>query len=170
LPLIEWMTVRLDVSENEWRRHNKDMEPQRRGSVPPLHPWKLKRTLDLNKTTLGVGVHVQPVGLNAETKKDRHRADGEKCLLTFPFYRTCPISVSQDFRDVGCILFIANLLGALVGWGPFIDLGGSEKTFQMWARPVHYAAFGTRRWAHANGQSSTDSSTPAGILSTRLPA
>jgi hypothetical protein len=32
-----------------------------------------------------VKVHVQPVGLNAETKKDRHRADGEVFLLTFPF-------------------------------------------------------------------------------------
>ena len=30
-------------------------------------------------------MHVQPVGLNAETKKDRHRAEGERCLLTFPF-------------------------------------------------------------------------------------
>jgi len=30
-------------------------------------------------------VHVQPVGLNAETTKDRHRADGERCLLTFPY-------------------------------------------------------------------------------------
>jgi hypothetical protein len=27
LPFIEWTTVRLDVSENEWCRHNKDMEP-----------------------------------------------------------------------------------------------------------------------------------------------
>ena len=84
MPLIEWMTVRLDVSEDEWRR-NKDMEPQRRGSVPPLHTRKGNTTLGLSKTTLGGGVHVQPVGLNAETKKDRHRADGERCLLTFPF-------------------------------------------------------------------------------------
>ena len=30
-------------------------------------------------------VHVQTVGLNAETKKERHRADGEMFLLTFPF-------------------------------------------------------------------------------------
>src|SRR4029077_1800094 len=78
------MTVRLDVSEDEWCR-NKDMEPQRRGSVPPLHTRKGNRTLGLSKTTLGGGVHVQPVGLNAETKKDRHRADGERCLLTFPY-------------------------------------------------------------------------------------
>src|SRR5258708_8771302 len=78
------MTVRLDVSENEWRRH-KDMQPQRRGSVLPLHIWKRNRTLGLRKTTLGVGVHVQRVGLNAETKKDRHRAEVEMFLLTFPF-------------------------------------------------------------------------------------
>src|SRR5580692_9402296 len=79
------MTVRLDVSEDEWRRPNEDMKPQRRGSVPPLHPRKRNRTLALSKTTLGVKVHVHPVGLNAETKKDRHRADGEVFLLTFPF-------------------------------------------------------------------------------------
>src|SRR5580704_1158156 len=42
---------------------------------------KLRR---LSKTTRS-RVHVQTVGLNAETKKCRHRADGEKCLLTFPF-------------------------------------------------------------------------------------
>jgi hypothetical protein len=30
-------------------------------------------------------MHVQRVGLNAETKNCRHRADGEECLLTFPF-------------------------------------------------------------------------------------
>src|SRR6266436_6057155 len=89
------MTVRLDVSENEWRRHNKDMEPQRRGSVLPLHIWKRNRTLGLRKTTLGVGVHVQPVGLNAETKKDRHRAGRGGLSLDIPFYRTCPISVYQ---------------------------------------------------------------------------
>jgi hypothetical protein len=85
LPLIEWITVRLDVSENEWRRHNKDMEPQRTGSVPPLHTRKRNRTLGLRKTTRRSCVHVQTIGLNAEPKKDRHLADGEICLLTFPF-------------------------------------------------------------------------------------
>jgi hypothetical protein len=30
-------------------------------------------------------VRAQTVGLNAETKKCRHRADGEICLLTFAF-------------------------------------------------------------------------------------
>jgi hypothetical protein len=90
LPFIEWMTVRLDVSENDWRRHDKDMEPQRTGSVPPLDTRKRNRTLGRRKTTLGVGVHVQPVhvqpvGLNAEAKKDRHQPEGEVFLLTFPF-------------------------------------------------------------------------------------
>jgi hypothetical protein len=37
LPLIKWMTVRLDVSEDEWRRRNHGMEPQGRGNVPALH-------------------------------------------------------------------------------------------------------------------------------------
>ncbi len=37
-------------------------------------------------------VHVQTVGLNALTKKDRHRTGREGFYLDIPFYRTCPIS------------------------------------------------------------------------------
>lgn len=45
-----------------------------------------KRSNDfLRNTTRRSGVHVQTIRLNAETKKCRHRADGEICLLTFPF-------------------------------------------------------------------------------------
>jgi hypothetical protein len=61
---------------------------------PPLHTRKGNRTLGLSKTTLGGRVHVQPVGLNAETKKDRHRADGERCLLTFPLQKLSGTPVS----------------------------------------------------------------------------
>jgi hypothetical protein len=43
-------------------------------------------------------VHVQPVGLNAETKKDRHRADGERCLLTFPFIGLVRLALNQACR------------------------------------------------------------------------
>jgi hypothetical protein len=68
LPLIKWITVRLDVSEDEWRRRNQAMEPQRRASAPALHTRKRNKRLGLRKTTLGSRVYVQPVGLNAETK------------------------------------------------------------------------------------------------------
>ena len=61
------------------------MEPQGRGNVPALHTPERNKRLGLSKTTLESRVHVQTVGLNAETKKCRHRADGEECLLTFPF-------------------------------------------------------------------------------------
>jgi hypothetical protein len=45
-----------------------------------------KRSDDfLRNATHRSGVHVHSIGLNAETKKYRHRADGEICLLTFPF-------------------------------------------------------------------------------------
>jgi hypothetical protein len=43
------------------------------------------KTPCLGKTTLRVRDYVQTVGLNAETKKDRHRAPGEPFVLTFPF-------------------------------------------------------------------------------------
>lgn len=69
MPLIEWMTVRLDVSENEWRRHNKDRKSQRTGCVRPLDTRKRNRTLGLGKTARPSRAHVQAIGLNAETKK-----------------------------------------------------------------------------------------------------
>src|SRR5215467_11239852 len=43
------------------------------------------RISGLGKTTRGGRVHVQTVGLNAETKMERHRAAGEIFLLTFLF-------------------------------------------------------------------------------------
>jgi hypothetical protein len=33
LPLIQWTTIRLVVSENDWRRHNSEMEPKGRGKL-----------------------------------------------------------------------------------------------------------------------------------------
>ena len=69
---------------NEGRRRNKGMEPQGRGNVPALHTPERNKRLGLRKTTLESRVHVQTVGLNAETKKCRHRAEGEAFLLTFP--------------------------------------------------------------------------------------
>jgi hypothetical protein len=36
------------------------------------------------------------MGLNAETKKCRHRADGEICLLTFPFIGLVRIEYAAD--------------------------------------------------------------------------
>src|SRR6266481_5919900 len=110
------MTVRLDVSENEWRRHNKGMEPQGRGSVLPLHIWKRNRTLGLRKTTLGVGVHVQPVGLNAETKKDRHRAGRGGLSLDIPFYRTCPISAAISIGPIESVGDIFKLPKPVAIW------------------------------------------------------
>src|SRR5713226_7242294 len=68
------------------------MEPQGRGSVSPLRTRRRNRALGLRKTTLRSRVHVQTVGLNAETKKDRHRAGRGGFSLDIPFYRTCPIN------------------------------------------------------------------------------
>jgi hypothetical protein len=63
---------------------------------------KLRR---LSKTTRRSRVHVQTVGLNAETKKCRHRADGEKCLLTFlfigRFYDSGTACGAPRFGDAG---------------------------------------------------------------------
>src|SRR5712664_1170311 len=60
------------------------MEPQGGRRISPFRPKRSTKRCRLSKTTRS-RVHVQTVGLNAETKKCRHRADGEECLLTFPF-------------------------------------------------------------------------------------
>src|SRR6266404_5556951 len=67
------------------------MEPQG-GSVSPLRTRRPNRALGLSKTTLRSRVHVQTVGLNAATKKDRHRAGRGGVHLDIPFYRTCPMT------------------------------------------------------------------------------
>jgi hypothetical protein len=86
LPLFEWTIVRLVVSENDGRRHNSEMEPQRR-TIDALYCTRRQgnKTPCLEKTTLRVRDYVQTVGLNAGTKKDRRRAAGELFVLTFPF-------------------------------------------------------------------------------------
>src|SRR4029077_10964670 len=65
-------------------RHDREMEPQAGRTISPFRPTKRSND-SLRKTTRRSRVHVQTIGLNAETKKCRHRADGEICLLTFPF-------------------------------------------------------------------------------------
>ena len=84
--LVEWMTIRLDVSENEWRRHNKDMEPQRTGCVRPLHTRKRNRTLGLRKTA-------RPIA-RAECRDKKMSAPSRRrnMSLDIPFYRTSPTS------------------------------------------------------------------------------
>jgi uncharacterized membrane protein YsdA (DUF1294 family) len=63
----------LFVSENCWRRHHTQMEPQAKKRRTP------------NKTTRRSRVHAQSVGLNAGRKIFRHRVEGKTFLLTFPY-------------------------------------------------------------------------------------
>ncbi len=107
MPLIEWMTVRLDVSENGWRRRNKEMEPQRRGSVAPPHTRRRNRTSGLRETTLRLRAHVHPVGLNAETKTGSAPTLRGGLSLDIPLYRTCPVrALIRSWRRNGRSLLI----------------------------------------------------------------
>ena len=83
MPLLEWTIVRLVVSENDGAVTNSEMEPQGRTIASPSRTRRQSKTLCLEKTTLRLRDYVQTVGLNAETKKDRHRAEGEIFVLTF---------------------------------------------------------------------------------------
>jgi hypothetical protein len=85
LPLIKWITVRLDVSETNgavatrvWNHREEEtfLRYTRRNEISDSAGERL-----LSNSR----VHVQTVGLNAETKTCRHRAEGEIFLLTFPF-------------------------------------------------------------------------------------
>src|ERR1700688_4362987 len=82
------VSCRLDVSETNGAVANKGMEPQGRRRISPFRVTKRSTKLRRLSKNTRLRVHVQTVGLNVETKKCRHRADGEICLLTF--YRTCP--------------------------------------------------------------------------------
>ena len=70
---------------NDWRRHDREMEPHGRGSVSLLRTRRRNTALGLRKTTLRVGVHVQTVGLNAKTNGAGIEPKGEIFLLTFLF-------------------------------------------------------------------------------------
>ena len=65
------MVIRLMTSQP----HNSEMEPYKRIDSP-FHTRRRSKTFGLGKTTLGVREHVQAVGLNAETKNYRQRAEG----------------------------------------------------------------------------------------------
>jgi hypothetical protein len=96
LPLLEWITVRLDVSENQWRRHNKGMEPQRTGRVPPLHTRRRNRTLGLRKTTRRIVRARSNDWAECRAKKGSAPSRRRDMSLDIPFYRTSPVSVNQD--------------------------------------------------------------------------
>jgi len=91
-PRVSDRTMRYRVSERitvmlgcfkKWRRHDSQMKPQT-GRISTFHSTKRSNDF-LTNATRRSEVHVRTIGLNAETKKCRHRAAGEICLLTFPF-------------------------------------------------------------------------------------
>src|SRR5882762_4850339 len=74
--------------QKRWRRRDKGMEPQGRGNVPARHTPERDKRLGLRKTTLESRVHVQTVGLNAETKKVSAPSRRGDISLDILFYRT----------------------------------------------------------------------------------
>src|ERR1700732_4344982 len=104
------------------------MEPQGGRRISPFRVTKRSTKLRrLSKTTRS-RVHVQTVGLNAETKKCWHRADGGECLLTFPFIglgRFFVIALRSRTQLVKCRQIAAT------DWIPL--LGGSEIPFKRLA-------------------------------------
>jgi hypothetical protein len=88
---------------------------------------KLTDQLYMNKLKpVCLRVYVQTVGLNAETKKDRHRADGESCLLTFPFNQAqrSTAAVSLRFHFFG-----RNVLNAVAAINTCASAGSTDTSF-----------------------------------------
>ena len=98
MPLIKWITVRLDVSETNGAVANKGMEPQGRRRISPFRVTKRSTKLRRLSKTTRLRVHVQTVGLNAETKKVSAPSRRGRMSLDIPFYRTFPISAF--YRDL----------------------------------------------------------------------
>jgi hypothetical protein len=79
--LFKRITVKLvSFRKTEWRRYDSGMEPQ----------------AEQETSRSRIDVDVQTVGLNAETKKCRHRAGGEDFVLTFPLIGVRPESRAND--------------------------------------------------------------------------
>jgi hypothetical protein len=83
--------------ENDGAVTNSEMEPQGRTIASPSRTRRQSKTPCLEKTTLRVRNYVQTVGLNAETKKDRHRAEGETFVLTFPFIGLYRLGLTRNW-------------------------------------------------------------------------
>src|SRR5271165_2382802 len=94
---MQWTIIRLVVSENDWRRHNSEMEPKRRGKPSPLCTWRRSKTLGLRKATLRSRIHVQEVGLNAGGKGPASSRRGG-FSLDIPLYRTSPVTAASSTR------------------------------------------------------------------------
>src|SRR5260370_6639850 len=79
------------VSGNEWRRHDSEMEPQGGRRMSPFRVTERSTKLRcLRKTTRRSRVHVQTVGLNAETTKVSAPSRRGDISLDIRFYRTSP--------------------------------------------------------------------------------
>src|SRR5260370_32563453 len=75
------------------------MEPPGGKRIAPFRATKRSTTLRrLRKITRRSRVHVQTVGLNAETKRVSAPSRRRKMSLDIPFYRTSPVTTYQDLR------------------------------------------------------------------------
>src|SRR5262249_10863674 len=104
-------SYRLVVSENDGRRHNSEMEPQGRTIASPSRTRRQSKTLCLKKTALRVRNYVQTVGLNAETKKDRHLCSSVDGFRTMAERRT-RAGFMKRVHKPAMIRSVARRLGA----------------------------------------------------------
>src|SRR5258708_24961489 len=79
---------------NEWRRHNSEMEPQGGRRISPFRVTKRSTKLRRLSKTTRLRVHVQTIGLNAETKKVSAPSRRGRMSLDIPFYRTSTVTAS----------------------------------------------------------------------------
>ena len=142
MPLIKWITVRLDVSETNGAVANKGMEPQGRRRISPFRVTKRSTKLRRLSKTTRLRVHVQTVGLNAETKKVSAPSRRRRMSLDIPFYRTFPITaLIRHFPDARSMISIGmcdRMRGSIVWRG--LNSWRIEKP----TRPNHSAVYCNR--------------------------
>src|SRR5580700_5616034 len=84
------MTVRLDVSEDEWRRPNEDMKPQRRKCSCARHT-ETKQDLSPEQDHSRSESARSTSWAECRNKKGSAPSRRRGFSLDIPFYRTCPV-------------------------------------------------------------------------------
>ena len=82
LPLIQWTIIRLVVSENDWRRHDSEMEPQGRRKFLSASCMETNQDYGPEEGYSQIESACSSSWAKCRGKKVRHLAEGEVFLLT----------------------------------------------------------------------------------------
>ncbi len=91
MPPIRWTTIRLVVSENEWRRHESEMEPQGRGKFLSASCAETNHDSGPEEDHSQIESACSSSWAECRDKKESALSRRGGFSLDIPFYRTCPV-------------------------------------------------------------------------------